>query len=369
MNKTETLCLIMLFTIVIIIVCYCLYTSYYRESTNDILYYRISDSLNYSAPSIDPYQGIFDLEKKLGLRKTNQYSECEFLLFGTLNYIDQIMKNIKFPPNVRYVFGLAGSDSLASKSALYTTLSKNGKSYILPRTFVIHEGFEPFLKDYMQDNIYILKKNIQRQEGFIITRDVGVIKKAFAQDSEYVVCQELLQDPLVVGGRKINIRIYLLVIVTGRVCNMYMYNDGFMYYTKEMWQSNSIKPEHNITTGYIDRQVYVENPLTFQDLKYHLGTNGCLLETNIIKCLETVSETYSPLFMSENKAYPGTKFLIYGCDIAPDSNFNVKIMEINKGPDLSYKDDRDKALKLNMVNEALTIVFKGTHKGTHFKKI
>ena len=37
-------------------------------------------------------------------------------------------------------------------------------------------------------------------------------------------------------------------------------------------------------------------------------------------------------------------------DVAPDNNLNVKVMEINKGPDLSAKDDKDDKVK-NKVSE------------------
>ena len=39
------------------------------------------------------------------------------------------------------------------------------------------------------------------------------------------------------------------------------------------------------------------------------------------------------------------KFQIFGADIAPDENLNVTIMEINKGPDIGFKDERDGNLK------------------------
>ena len=38
-----------------------------------------------------------------------------------------------------------------------------------------------------------------------------------------------------------------------------------------------------------------------------------------------------------------------GCDIAPDNELKVKVLEINKGPDVMYKDERDKKVKYNLV--------------------
>ena len=38
-----------------------------------------------------------------------------------------------------------------------------------------------------------------------------------------------------------------------------------MYYTPELFEKNSSDLKKNITTGYIDRQIYIDNPLTHMD--------------------------------------------------------------------------------------------------------
>ena len=55
-----------------------------------------------------------------------------------------------------------------------------------------------------------------------------------------------------------------------------------MYYTKEYFKTNSLEYGPNITTGYIDRQVYQENPLTLDDFRKYLDdVNRKLTETEI----------------------------------------------------------------------------------------
>ena len=48
--------------------------------------------------------------------------------------------------------------------------------------------------------------------------------------------------------------------------------------------------------------------------------------------------------------------MILGCDVAVNKNLECKIMEINKGPDLTYKDERDKTVKYNLVKDTLDII-------------
>ena len=64
------------------------------------------------------------------------------------------------------------------------------------------------------------------------------------------------------------------------------------------------------------------------------------------------------------------KFQVFGADIAPDENLNATLMEINKGPDLDYKDDKDGELKKNMVNDLFKIAENnGDIDDTNFIKI
>jgi hypothetical protein len=291
-------------------------------------------------------------------------------MFETLNNIDILLPALVTSPALKFIYGLAGSDAIASKSSLAYNLIKQygiaASGTMMPVTFIIDNDaidsereLEMFNAQYDPNKMYILKKNIQRQEGVKLTSDKAEILDVFKNPSGYVVCQELLQDPLLVGGRKVNIRIYMLIVSRpGGITNIYTYKDGFMYYTPEMFRAGYYSTATNITTGYIDRQVYVDNPLTYQDLLTHLGVNGAsLLDQNINRLLGRVANAYTPLFKAANETTKSDaiRFLIYGCDIAPDQALGAKIMEVNKGPDLSYKDERDKTLKLGMFKEALEI--------------
>lgn len=329
-----------------------------------LLYYRISDTLDYTKPSMDAFAPFSEFTEML--TKVDTYSKAQVIMFETLNRIDLMMVKMQWPVTLKYIYGLAGSDNIASKSLLAIKLKacydQATLDTIIPKTYIMENGLDMdrFITDTRGGGnlgLYILKKNVQRQEGFVITNDRATIIDGFNPVSDFVVCQELLQNPLLVAKRKVNMRIYLLVIVGASGGGMYMYNDGFMYYTPEAFRAGSDKTEENITTGYIDRQVYVDNPLTVRDLLLSLAPSASnILWGNIVGLMQKLCKCYQPLFQDANKAIPGTKFLIYGCDIAPSSDYECKLMEVNKGPDLSYKDERDGKLKREMVHEALGMV-------------
>ena len=62
------------------------------------------------------------------------------------------------------------------------------------------------------------------------------------------------------------------------------------------------------------------------------------------------------LCVKNNKLRQGLRFQIFGADVAPDNMLNVKLIEINKGPDLGAKDKRDNLVKHSVVTDIFDIV-------------
>lgn len=334
------------------------YTKPDLNVTNTVTYFRVNDDLDYTISSLgmpDVFSEACRLNKT-GLVPAKLYDNAEWLAFETLNNVDNLLKRVRFPlGGIKFVYGVRGSDLLASKASLALAMRNRFEKYI-PKTYILDNDHDVnrLKVEFQNGKVYILKKNVQRQEGYLITNRLNT---ALAKRNEYVVCQEMLQNPYLINGRKINIRVYLCVIVNENKVSMSFYNNGFMYYTPRLFKRESMLPDEVITTGYIDRKVYNENPLTIRDLQEFLGeTRFAVLFKNIRNMMTAVKATYSARLAHENVMLPGKKFLVYGCDIAPDSNLNVTLMEINKGPDLSYKDERDKQVKLNMVREMLNMV-------------
>lgn len=285
------------------------------------------------------------------IKLTDKFEDANTILFTDYTMYDQNFAKIKYKEKCNYkVFAIHGIDLLANKKILSEKLRDT--KYV-PLSFSLDNpnDIRKLEEFHKPGNIYIIKKNVQRQEGMKITGDISYIANEALKEG-FIVCQELLQNPLIVNKRKINLRIYLIVVITRNVCDFYIYNNGFIYYTPKYFETNSMDKDVNITTGYIDRKVYETNPLTLQDLFANLGKDKShKLCDNIVKCFESIHSIYKKELVALNKQTPGIKFVIMGCDIAPDENLDVKIHEINKGPDLSYKDDRDKQVKYNLTRD------------------
>lgn len=322
------------------------------------------------------------LEDELSKNSINK-SEKSWDLYFPCGY-DNIRNEIsEMPiiPKAKY-FILDGCDEIVAKEWLWTNVKNHyGRTYtktLLPTSYVLYDvnDLKLFDKEFDKNKIYIMKKNIQRQEGLKITKNKNEILNGMK--NQYVIVQELLQNPYLISGLKTNMRFYVLVMCDGNSSTgsfkVFAHKDGFMYYTKVPFKMNSLDEAPNITTGYIDRKVYEKNPLTHDDLRKYLDDpkrnltdiektvrNQGLLISQIVfgriyKLLGTVFTAFVGRLCKPSKLSNNLSFQLFGVDIAVDNELNCSIMEVNKGPDLNAKDKRDSELKHGVVQDILKIV-------------
>lgn len=317
-------------------------------------------------------QVYLDVLKEYGIEET---SNNDWLLYFPCTYNDsddEIKKVTPTSPNQR-IFIVNNSDSIASKSNLWKNIvvkyGRDKAKLMSPISYVLYDNndLELFKNEYKPENLYIMKKNIQRQEGLKLTSDKDEILNGFKQD--YVVAQELLQDPYIVNCRKTNMRFYVLLICQNNEISLYIHKEGFMYYTKMPFVKNTLKMWSNVTTGYIDRWIYHINPLTHEDFRQYLDNPNRelidpekdLLEQNKIISEEVFSRIYNLIkeiiiatdknICNESKLKDYISFQLFGADIALDDKLNPKIMEFNIGPNLATHDGRDSEIKHAIVRD------------------
>jgi hypothetical protein len=367
-NNNKPILIGLIILIVIVFISAILLILLYKKNNNKCQIKMDKQNLYYNQNSCNYIlnQTITDILNDYNIIK----NESDYNIFFPCLY-DDIEKEIEDAPikkDVKY-FMIDNCDRLAAKESLWQIVSsrysKEETLKLMPQTYILYDEDErnKLFKDFDNKKLYILKKNIQRQNGILILNDITNI---LSVDKTYVVAQELLQNPYLIDKRKINLRVYVLIICSERNINISMYNDGFMYYTAEYYEPNSTDLKKNITTGYIDRIVYEKNPLTHKDFKTYLNltrqltqneidlkTNGYDLAdytfTNIKNMLAKVFNCFVNQIYLDPKMQNNMCFQLFGVDVAIDDKLEAKIMEINKGPDLGSKDIRDSELKHNLV--------------------
>ncbi len=308
--------------------------------------------------SIQLFKNVF---AKHDIHYINKFRSSNIVFFHLIvNYIP-LRSIVQRNKHVKFIYSLLCIDRFASKSELAmilkSHLSEEEYLKLSPVTYTFPIDQKRLENNFDRKKIYILKKNLQRQKGCLITNTKSDILESNVRKEKYVVCQELLINPYCVDGHKINVRRYLLITIKATP-NLFLYNEGFMYYAPDKFSKTSLSHDVHITTGYIDRKIYEKNPLTYTGFLQTLSeSEQTILETNMIDLFTKVHQSYSKILTKED----GTNkhqmnFMICGCDIAVDEHLGCKLMEINKGPDLSGKDDTDTRIKTKLIEDTLHIV-------------
>ena len=210
-----------------------------------IFYFRpsVEGYINYKKCStVDIPHVIKDIYKDREFTQNNKdydlYFPCGY------NYIENELNGLDNTKSSQKIFGITGCDSIVAKDTLWKLLKKyfgNNANKYSPKTYLVHDkdDINLFKNEFALDKKYILKKNIQRQEGIYISNNKNDILKKINDDRTYVVIQELLTNPFLLNERKINLRVYLLVICNKGNVKVYYHKNGFLYYTRNKIKNTS----------------------------------------------------------------------------------------------------------------------------------
>lgn len=257
----------------------------------------------------------------------------------------------------KYIFGLNGCDSIVSKNKIWESLvncyGRKEASKLMPESYILSDINEMTLFkkkfDRFSNEIYILKKNLQRKEGLKLTKNYFEIISADADN--YKVAQKYITDLYLINERKVNLRVYLFVVIKNDIIYFYLCKIGKCIYTNKKYNHNDLDFESNITSYNLDMSIYKENPRHFNELKRYLdenGEDGTKLFLNIEKLMNKVSICLSNNLYQTNNIRGSISFQLFGADVIFDKNLHPYLLEINKGPDMIPRDDDDRYMK-NMV--------------------
>ena len=340
--------------------------------------------------SLKEHLKIIDL-KKTGFYKCNDYpvgminkevltargqkkNNKDWHLYFPCGYNDaeEEIKRIDIKDNSQKIFIIDGCDYIVSKFTLWQILKRyygrEQASKILPNSFLSQkkndmDQFWLFYNNQINKNSlskFILKKDVQRKEGINIVRSRSDIEKIIK--NENYVLQEYLRDPFIIDGHKVNLRYYLLIVCKpNNVKEGYIHLNGVTHYTLDKYDDESLDFYKNITSSYEEREeyekIYENNPFSVNDFHVYLKNNNYDFEIymkNLINCLRLMLDATQNYFCNELKN--NIKFQLFGCDIAPDKYLNVRLLELNKGPNFIPRNKKDKDVKSKVVNDLLDLI-------------
>jgi len=275
------------------------------------------------------------------------------------NRVEVDLEKLQTTRDEQIVLGIQGCDDLVGKTCLWNilenTYGREKAREILPETFVFanEEHMKLFLEKYKEGEIYILKKKRQRKEGLQLTKSIDEILDA--KKNDFTLVQNYKRDLLLINNRKLNLRIYLLLTFKDGVLEAHINKYGTCIYNNKDYDDSTLDFEHNITSFNLDHEIYKRNPLTLKQLKTYLLDHGYdnpdVLFERINEKVRLVVDAIKPSLGKHGNLNKNLCTQIFGMDFIVDKDLNPFMLECNKGPDMSPKNDTSYAKLLNKLDE------------------
>ena len=312
------------------------------------------------------------------------------------NYVEGELKNLNPKNKNQKIFAINGCDKIASKNNLWKILrdyfGRERASTIMPETYIISDikDMEVFKSNYKSNKLYLLKKNIQRKEGIIITSDYNEIMKK----KDFKVIQEYVPNLYLIKNRKINVRLYLLIVCYNGETKGYLYNKGKCIYTnKDYNSSNSVSnnlnnsnnfnklentnnsdntnssgntnnitiskewKETHLTSVNLDMEIYKTHPETLEQLEATVGFYKYnKLWIKLVSLFKNCMKAIDGNLCNLKKLDQNVTFQLFGADIIFNKDMHPFLLEFNKGPSMKYMTPTDTKMKKELTQDIFSKV-------------
>ncbi|XP_035289767.1 probable tubulin polyglutamylase TTLL9 [Anguilla anguilla] len=193
-------------------------------------------------------------------------------------------------------------------------------------------------------------------------RDRGRAEEAREEAQvESYVAQRYIEDPYLIGGRKFDLRVYVLV-TSYLPLRAWLYRDGFARFSATRFSLSSIDDQHAHLTN-----VAVQRTAPAYD--HERGCKWGLRQLRRFLCARHGAAAADTLFaemdnvfirslQSVQKVIINDKhcFELYGYDIILDQSLKPWLIEVNASPSLNATSQQDYELKCRLLEDTLNVV-------------
>ncbi|RUS81101.1 hypothetical protein EGW08_011141 [Elysia chlorotica] len=182
-----------------------------------------------------------------------------------------------------------------------------------------------------------------------------------SQPIETYVVQRYIENPYLIGGRKFDIRIYVLVTSYSPL-KVWLYRSGFARFANTRYSLDSIDDNYiHLTNVAIQKTAPDYDPekgckwSTQQLRKYLTAKHG---QSKVSTLFQQMSNILVLSLQSCQRVIINDKhcFELYGYDILIDSNLKPWLIEINASPSLTASNQDDYDLKFGLLNDVLNVL-------------
>jgi tubulin polyglutamylase TTLL1 len=243
----------------------------------------------------------------------------------------------------------------------------------VPVTYLLPADYTLFVEEFRRNPnaMWIMKPTSRSQgKGIFIINKLAQIKKWSSQSrwaqmplKEAYVISRYIENPLLIGGKKFDLRIYVLV-TSYRPLRAYQYVHGFARFCNARYTNDGSdldNPFIHLTNVAIQKHNDEYNAK--HGGKWHLRNLRLFVEQ--VHGLEASNRLFSAmdnLIVHSLRAVQGVMvndkhcFECYGYDILIDADLRPWLVEVNASPSLTTTTEADRVLKLSLLRDIYAIV-------------
>lgn len=324
------------------------------------------DDWNFYWAATQSCRNIFSVET--GYRMSDNQLINHFPNHYELTRKDLLVKNIK-----RYRKDLEREGNpLAERGG---TSGKYLHLDFIPVTFVLPADYNMFVEEYRKSpqSTWIMKPCGKSQgAGIFLINKLSKLKKWSREvrspfnpnlTKESYVISRYIDNPLLIGGKKFDLRLYVLV-TSFRPLKAYLFKLGFCRFCTVKYDT-SIQELDNIYIHLTNVSVQKHGDeynsihggkLSLQNLRLYLeSTRGKAvtekLFANISWCIVHSLKAVAPVMANDRHC-----FECYGYDIIIDNKLKPWLIEVNASPSLTSTTVNDRILKYKLVDNIISVV-------------
>ena len=246
---------------------------------------------------------------------------------------------------------------------------------IVPMTYILPGDYTLFVEEFRKNaNIMWIMKPWGRAQGkgIFLVNKLNQLKKwatcsklpfqTLSLKESYVISR-YIDSPLLIGGRKFDLRLYVLV-TSYRPLKVWMYDVGFARFCNEKYSADIAEIDNmmiHLTNVAIQKNSDEYNEKhggkwQTPNLKFYLEmTHG---KTVADKCFDEISNIIQISLKSVTSVMINDKhwFECYGYDILLDGSCKPWLLEVNASPSLTTTSESDRILKMGLLNDVFSIV-------------
>ncbi|XP_063380481.1 polyglutamylase complex subunit TTLL1-like [Cydia fagiglandana] len=246
----------------------------------------------------------------------------------------------------------------------------------IPVTYGLPSDYNLFVEEYRRypNSKWILKPTSKSQgEGIFLINNLSRLKKWSRESRNYLhhrftnkdsyVISRYIDNPLLIGGKKFDLRIYVLV-TSFRPLKAYMFRQGFCRFCAMKYDTSVAELDNvyvHLTNVSVQKRGVDYNrlhggKLGMQNLKLYLeGTRGREVTERLFREIQWLIvhslKAVAPVIANDRHC-----FECYGYDIIIDADLKPWLIEVNSSPSMTPTTRNDGILKRKLLENMLSVI-------------